>query len=41
MVAGPDLLAAHLEVAAAGHGTLVLAMVMEVAIVVVIKLQVN
>ena len=39
MVAGPDFLAAHLEVAAAGHGTLVLAVVMEIAIVVVIRLH--
>ncbi|TGZ39487.1 hypothetical protein DBV15_11797 [Temnothorax longispinosus] len=35
VVACPDLLAAHLEVAAAGHGALVLAVVVEVAVVVV------
>lgn len=34
VVARTDLLAAHLEVATAGHGTLVLAVVVEIAIVV-------
>lgn len=39
VVACPDLLAAHLEVAAAGHGTLVLAVVVEIAVVVVAGLH--
>lgn len=39
MVAGPDLLAVHLEVAAAGHGTLVLAVFMKVAVVVAVGLH--
>lgn len=34
MVTRPKLLAVHLEVATAGHGALILAVVMEVAIVV-------
>lgn len=38
MVACPDLLAIHLEVAA-GHGTLVLAVIMEVAVVVAVGLD--
>lgn len=39
MVARPDLFAVHLEVAAAGHGTLVLAVVVEVAVVVTVGLH--
>lgn len=39
VVATPDLLAAHFEVAAAGHGTLVLAVIMEIAVVVVVGLH--
>lgn len=38
VVARPDLLAIHLEVAA-GHGTLVLAVIMEIAVVVAVGLH--
>lgn len=39
VVACPDLFAAHLEVAAVGHGTLIFAVVMEIAVVVAVGLD--